>query len=70
MRHTLRHSLLYKNQESAHSFGVAGRKFEDYIDLAPVGIFVIDEKGNYIESNKAASGITGFSIDQLHSMCL
>lgn len=40
-------------------------KYRNYIDNAPDGIFIIDRLGNYIEVNKAASKITGFSEDEL-----
>ncbi|WP_016989795.1 PAS domain S-box protein [Flavobacterium sp. ACAM 123] len=40
-------------------------KFRSYIDNAPEGVFVVDEKGNYLEVNAAASFITGFSKEEL-----
>jgi len=46
------------------------RKFRNYIDYAPHGVFVADEKGNYVEVNSAASNITGYSKDELLSMKL
>jgi PAS domain S-box-containing protein len=42
-------------------------KFRNYIDNAPDGVFVVDEKGNYLEVNAAASSITGFSKEELLS---
>ena len=46
------------------------RKFRNYIDFAPHGVFVVDEKGNNAEVNSAASNITGYSKDELLSMKL
>jgi len=46
------------------------RKFRDYIDFAPHAVFIVDEKGNYVEVNSAASNITGYSKDELLSMKL
>lgn len=43
-------------------------KFRKYIDHAPHGIFVANEKGDYADVNSAASEITGFSKDELLSM--
>jgi len=43
-------------------------KYRSYIDNAPDGVFVTDEKGNYLEVNDAASRITGYSKDELLSM--
>jgi PAS domain S-box-containing protein len=42
-------------------------KFRSYIDNAPEGVFVVDEEGNYLEVNAAASLITGFSKKELLS---
>ena len=43
---------------------------QKYIDFAPHGIFVANEKGEYIDVNPAASKITGFSEKELLSMNL
>lgn len=43
-------------------------KYSSYIENAPDGVFVTDEKGRYIEVNKAASMITGYSKDELLGM--
>ncbi len=40
-------------------------KFKSYIDNSPEGIFVVDEKGRYIEVNKAACEMTGYSKNEL-----
>lgn len=40
-------------------------KFHDYIEYSPHGIFVANEFGNYIEVNRAATEITGYSKDEL-----
>lgn len=45
-------------------------KFRNYIENAPDGIFVTDEHGQYIEVNKAATDITGYSKDQLLGMTI
>jgi PAS domain S-box-containing protein len=42
--------------------------FRNYIDYAPHGIFVVNEKGEYIDVNTAACNITGYSKDELLSM--
>lgn len=43
-------------------------KFKNYIENAPDGIFVLDEKGNYLEVNHAATLLTGFSKEELLKM--
>ncbi|MDD4969585.1 MAG: PAS domain S-box protein [Paludibacter sp.] len=44
------------------------KKFHDYIEYAPHGVFIADESGKYIEVNAAASRITGYSKEELMSM--
>ena len=46
------------------------RKFRKYINNAPVGIFVTDEKGNINEINKQAVKMTGYKKDKLLEMSL
>ncbi|MEL4305424.1 PAS domain S-box protein [Methanococcoides sp. LMO-2] len=43
-------------------------KFRNYIDNAPDAVFVSDLDGNYIEVNKSACRITGYSEDELVGM--
>ena len=43
-------------------------KYRSYIESAPDGVFVIDEKGKYIEANDAACRITGYSKEILLTM--
>lgn len=45
-------------------------KFRSYVEHAPGGIFVADEKGNHVESNEAAARITGYSQYELLNMNL
>jgi PAS domain S-box-containing protein len=44
------------------------KKIITYIENAPLGIFVVDEAGNYIVVNKAASDISGYSRADLLQM--
>jgi len=46
------------------------QKFRSYIDFAPLGVFVANQFGDYIEVNSAASKITGFSKKELLSLTL
>jgi len=41
------------------------KKFRNYVDFAPDGIFVTDDKGNFIDVNNAACKITGYSKEEL-----
>ena len=40
-------------------------KFKKYIEYAPDGVFLFDEKGTYLEVNPAATTITGFTAEEL-----
>jgi len=56
-----RDTLLTSVQESE-------RKFKDYINIAPNGVFIADEDGRYLKFNPAACEITGYSGDELLQM--
>ncbi|MFO7869362.1 MAG: response regulator, partial [Bacteroidales bacterium] len=45
-------------------------KFKSYIKNAPDGIFIANEKGEYIEVNETASKITGYSEDELRNVTI
>lgn len=45
-------------------------KYKSYIDNDPDGVFVTDEKGNYLEVNEAACRMTGYSKDELIRMSM
>jgi len=46
------------------------QELRSYIDNAPDGVFVADESGHYIDVNKAAEMITGYSRNELLSMSI
>ncbi len=41
------------------------KRFRAYVENAPEGIFVSDERGNYIDLNPAAEKISGYSVGEL-----
>ncbi|MFV8376634.1 PAS domain S-box protein [Flavobacterium sp. LB1P71] len=43
-------------------------KFKNYIECAPDGVFVLDEKGHYLDVNPAAVLLTGYSKEELLRM--
>ena len=59
---------LRKNSEKAlrHS----EKKFRNYIDNAPDGIFIIDETGKFTDANHAACAMSGFSKNELLKMSI
>jgi PAS domain S-box-containing protein len=45
-------------------------KFRSYVDSAPDGIFIADEKGKYVDVNPAATQITGYSREELLNLSI
>ena len=45
-------------------------KYRSYIENAPDGVFVVDEKGRYIEVNEAGCRITGYSKEEILKMSI
>jgi PAS domain S-box-containing protein len=46
------------------------RKFSSYVENAPYGIFVTDQKGRYLEVNETACRLTGYNRDELLAMSI
>ena len=46
------------------------KKFRSYVENAPEGIFITDEKGNYVDVNDAACETTGYAKEELLKMNL
>jgi PAS domain S-box-containing protein len=44
------------------------QRFRSYVDNSPIGIFVTDKHGYYLDVNPVSASITGYSIDELRSM--
>ena len=65
--------LMANNQQlivSEKSLRESEAKFKSYIKNAPDGVFIANEKGKYIEVNKAACSITGYSEDELLNLTI
>ncbi len=58
---------LIKAKERAEE---SNSKFKNYVENAPDGVIVADEKGNFLEVNPAASFITGYSKEELLTMSI
>ncbi|WP_217177971.1 PAS domain S-box protein [Methanoplanus limicola] len=43
-------------------------KFRSYIENAPVGVFITDKEGRYIDVNPAAAEMTGYSMEEMLNM--
>lgn len=46
------------------------RRFRSYVDYAPIAIFICDENGRYLQTNPAASAITGYRQEELLQMSI
>ncbi len=45
-------------------------RYRGYVDNAPYGVFISDENGRFLEVNKAAAELTGYSLEELTAMCI
>ena len=45
-------------------------RFRSYVDNAPYGVFVVDEQGRCLDTNQAATQITGYSSAEILTMCI
>ena len=59
-----------EKKRTADQLHASEAKFRSYVDNAPDGIFVADERGKYLEVNPAACEITGYSQQELLRMSL
>ncbi|MFO7710216.1 MAG: PAS domain S-box protein, partial [Candidatus Woesearchaeota archaeon] len=57
-----------KHAESGLS--TSERRYREYIDNSPVGIFIVDDNGTYIDVNEAACQMVGYSSDELIGMSI
>jgi PAS domain S-box-containing protein len=46
------------------------KKLKSYIDNAPDGVFVVNEKGQYLDANPASTRMTGYSYEELLQMSI
>ncbi len=56
------------NEKNIKRLRDSEEKYRGYIEHAPDGVFISDEEGNYVDVNKAACEITGYSKDELIGM--
>ncbi len=54
-----------KQRAAVETLKQSEAKFRTYTEMAPVGIFVTDEQGRYLEVNKAACDMTGYTEQEL-----
>ena len=59
-----------ERKKAQDALKLSEEKHRNYIENAPDGVFVIDEKGHYIEVNRASSKMTGYSKDELLQMTI
>jgi PAS domain S-box-containing protein len=59
---------LTERQQAMETLRQSEERYRSYIDNAPYGIFVADERGRYRQVNPSACRITGYSEEELLSM--
>ncbi|WP_406656527.1 PAS domain S-box protein [Methanolobus sp. ZRKC2] len=63
-------SALEERENLLTSLHESESRFRSYVEQAPDGVFIADEKGNCVNANEAASKITGYSKEELLGMNL
>ncbi|MHC4270912.1 MAG: PAS domain S-box protein [Planctomycetota bacterium] len=59
-----------KRKKTEEALRKSEEKFRNYIDNAPDGVMVVNREGRFIEANKAACQITGYSKEELLSLSI
>ena len=58
-------SIALESSRTRETLEISEAKARSYIDNAPYGVFIVNQYGEYIEANKTASTISGYSKDEL-----
>ena len=68
-------AIMYTGVDQAYAF--VSRELQErvarlrsYIDHAPIGVYIADETGRYLEVNPAAAQMTGYTVDELLRMSI
>ncbi|MFP4424395.1 MAG: PAS domain S-box protein [Candidatus Woesearchaeota archaeon] len=54
-----------EQKEAESALSRSERRYKEYIDNSPVGIFIVDGEGTYIDVNESACNMLGYSSDEL-----
>jgi PAS domain S-box-containing protein len=57
-----------ERQKAEEALRESEERYRGYVDNAPTGIFVVDGQGRYLNTNPAASRMTGYSREELTGM--
>jgi PAS domain S-box-containing protein len=57
-----------KRKQMEDTLRESEEKFRSYVENAPDGVFIVDDKGRYIEVNKTACRMTGYSKEELEHL--
>jgi PAS domain S-box-containing protein len=64
-RFVLVHEDVSQRRKAEQALRESEEQFRSYVDNAPFGIFVCDERGRYLQVNPAATVLTGYSREEL-----
>jgi PAS domain S-box-containing protein len=59
-----------ERQKAEEALRESEERYRGYVDNAPTGIFVVDSQGRYLNTNLAASRMTGYSREELAGMTI
>ncbi|WP_292468217.1 PAS domain S-box protein [Methanolobus sp.] len=57
-----------ERKKTENSLRESERKFRNYIENAPYGVFIVDQHGDYLEVNRTACKLTGYDEKELTGM--
>ncbi len=61
-------TLVEHHKQTEEELRLSEQKYRGYIDTSPEGIFVTDAEGHYLEVNRAACNLLGYTEDELLAM--
>jgi len=69
-RNVLMHEDVTQQRLAEQALRESEAQFRSYVDHAPIGVFVCDEKGRYLQVNPAATTITGYASEELLALSI
>jgi PAS domain S-box-containing protein/putative nucleotidyltransferase with HDIG domain len=57
-------------REAEEALRRSEERYRGYVDNAPYGVFIADDRGRYVEANRGAVALTGYELDELTAMTI
>lgn len=69
-RYALMHEDVTQQRVAEKALCESEARYRSYTDNSPIGVFLCDENGRYVQANPAATTITGYSRDELLTLAI